>query len=54
MTSEENAEPEAELLTPPLPVKVEDMKLFIARAARLATLNVEAFAVMLIIDEGGL
>lgn len=54
MTSEENAEPELEECTPPLPVKVSDMKLFIALAARLATLNILALAVMLIIDRGGL
>lgn len=54
MTSEEKAEPELVELIPPLPVKVSDMKLFIAFAARLATLNVEALEVMLIIDCGGL
>ena len=54
MTSEEKDEPELEEFMPPLPVNVSDMKLFIAFAARLATLKVEVLAVMLIIDCGGL
>lgn len=54
MTSDEKTEPELEELIEPLPVNVSDMKLFIAFAARWSTLNVEALAVILIIDCGGL
>lgn len=54
MTSEENAEPELEEFIPPLPVRLWDMKLFIALAASLVTLKVAALAVILIIGCGGL
>ena len=52
--SEEKAEPKLGEFIPPLPVKASDMKLFIAFAARLATLNADALAVILMIDCGGL
>lgn len=54
MTSEENAEPEPDTSMPPLPVKVEAMKLFIARAAKLETLKAEVLAVILMTELGGL
>ncbi len=54
MTSDEKADPVTVLLIPPLPVKVKDMNVFIAFAAKLATLKLDALAVILMIWEGGL
>lgn len=53
MVPEEKAEPERELLMPPLPVKACDMKLFIARATRFATRNSGLSPVMLMLDAEG-